>query len=214
MTNFDSYSNHSNNMAMLLNRITPGKFSNSKQTDPENFINSMNSYIKVVGLSSENAVLFFKMSLEGDAAVWLQSLDDSVVYEELAYKFKERWCRKNKVLSAINRLNEIKLDDFTDYLCLLDLVKSVGLSGNLPEDVMIASVLRILPESLSEKLLSSGGELTMNSFITIFLMLKLDMELLLILASILLIILKIFLRRKDFVYFVERMVILLIFVLN
>ena len=76
--------------------------------------------------------------------------------------FKRRWPRKNKVLYAINALADVKLTDFDDYLFFLDFMSGTDKSGRLPENVIVANVLRALPADIAEKILYLDSEVTLE----------------------------------------------------
>ncbi len=152
----------SNNMAMLTNRITPNKFSNAKQMDPDVFLDNMLAYVTAVNCDEKSSLLFFKMSLEGEASTWLQTLPKEISFDDLCHEFRVRWSTKNKTLSAINELADAKLEKFSDYMCFLDYMVSVGNKGKLPENIIIANILRALPVNIGEKILYNEENLSIS----------------------------------------------------
>ena len=99
-----------NNLAMFTNRIAPSKFANTKQLDPDVFLENMISFLSVMQCDETKVILFFRMSLEGEAAVWLQTLPAGITFSEMCTAFKNRWSRKNKTLCAINALADVSLN--------------------------------------------------------------------------------------------------------
>ncbi len=71
---------------------------------------------------------------------------------------------------------EAKLTKFDDYMCFLDFMLSTGRKGNLPDDVIIANILRALPENIGEKVLYTDDNLTIKKLYSFLSNLKIKKE--------------------------------------
>ncbi|MCA9766889.1 MAG: hypothetical protein KC455_10785, partial [Carnobacterium sp.] len=150
----------SNNLATMTNIKTPFTFGNSKGQDPAVFLREFEEYTQVCGCPELQRRIAFKLALEGEAKAWLYSLEDDMTWEELGRRFLVRFVPANKTLACISELAEAKWERSEAVLTFLDKMRTIAMRGGLTQDVLLAMVLKALPEDLANRLIMVPEGLT------------------------------------------------------
>ncbi|KAI5173808.1 hypothetical protein PAEPH01_2032 [Pancytospora epiphaga] len=147
----------SNNMASMTPIRLPFSFSGDREESVEVFINEFKGYCDLLGYSETRRKFSLKFSLRGDVLNWMRSQPDHMSLGDLMTNLINRFSPSNKTLSALRRLYALRPVG-NELLRYLDQARLIATSGNLSEEILVASSLIALPETTTSQIMTSNHE--------------------------------------------------------
>lgn len=149
----------SNNLATATSSLFKGpRFSSEREEDPELFIKEFNEYTTLISATEIQKIILFKNSLDGEAKFWIRSQISGCSLDSLIATFLKRFCSQNKALTAIKKLADAKMGHNESVLQYLDKMKSVAQSGSIEDIILVAMVLKNIPEEMANSIILSARD--------------------------------------------------------
>ncbi|KAM0677905.1 hypothetical protein BDAP_001584 [Binucleata daphniae] len=122
--------------------ISPFSYHGHSNEDISLFLIEINHYIVVHKLNEEQALYILKLSLQGEANVWVRGIPDDMKYNTSIQNLMTRFQTRNTQLFYIKRLlNACQNRSDRTLLSLLDEHRLSAKKGNITDDVTVTMAL-------------------------------------------------------------------------
>jgi hypothetical protein len=135
-------------------------FGGKNEEDAEIFVEDFRTMCVLKGLSEEQSIMCFRLSLVAEAKNWYvnQSFVNDTDLKTRLDMLVERFSPANSGFVAIHELSQIKRKSGEKLIELLDRILRIGRRGKIAESVMIGTAVRVLPKVVGLRLCEMGSK--------------------------------------------------------